>query len=170
MPNHNYFLGMLGQIASASKDASTKVGCLIVGPDNEIRSTGYNSFPRGINDNDPSRQERPKKYMFIEHAERNAIYNAARVGTPMKGCRIYMDFLPCADCARAIIQAGITEILVSAVDFDDKMAYWNQRWKESIEASMEMLNEADIRIRVVLLDGSFRTDHNFPKMRRTYDV
>ncbi len=149
MNKHHYFLAMLGGIASASKDNSTKVGCIIVGPDNEIRSTGYNSFPRGIDDNRAERQDRPLKYFYVEHAERNAVYNAARVGIPLKGCRIYQDFWPCADCARAIIQAGIIEIVVSGDGIEGKTQYWNERWQASIEASKAMLAEAEVRFTIV---------------------
>jgi dCMP deaminase len=68
-----YFMSMAYLVSMKSKDKSTKVGCVIVGPDNEVVSTGYNSFPRLLNDNVAARSERPLKYMFIEHAERNAI-------------------------------------------------------------------------------------------------
>lgn len=98
------------KVAEKSKDKHTKVGCVIVGPDNEIRSTGYNSFVRGLDDNDTSRLERPEKYYWIEHAERNAIYNAARIGVSVKGCKIYIPSLPCVECARAIVSSGIVEV------------------------------------------------------------
>ncbi len=143
---HDYYLNMLTDVAAKSKDEATKVGVIVVGPDNEIRSTGFNSFPRGINDNVPERQTRPTKYLYIEHGERNAIYNAARVGVPLKGCRIYMGFYPCADCARAIIQSGIVEIIFDYKDYDVKEKYWNERWKEQIEASKKMLEEAKIKV------------------------
>jgi dCMP deaminase len=91
------------------------MGCVIVGPDNNVRSTGYNSFPRGVIDDIPARLERPEKYMWIEHADRNAIYAAARVGTPLQGCRIFLPGLPCMDCGRAIIQVGIVEVVISKV-------------------------------------------------------
>ena len=67
---------MANLVAKKSKDQSTQIGAVIVGIDNEIRSTGYNSFPSGINDDLQERQERPEKYYWIEHAERNALYNA----------------------------------------------------------------------------------------------
>ncbi len=95
---HDYYLNMLTDVAAKSKDEATKVGVIVVGPDNEIRSTGFNSFPRGINDNVPERQTRPTKYLYIEHGERNAIYNAARVGVPLKGCRIYGILSMCGLC------------------------------------------------------------------------
>ena len=79
-----YFLGLAEQVKLKSKDQSTQIGAVIVGEDNEVLSTGYNSFPRGMDDSKQERQERPEKYFWFEHAERNAIYNAARVGTPLK--------------------------------------------------------------------------------------
>ncbi len=139
---------MLPLISSKSKDANTKVGCIIVGEGNEFISSGYNSFPRGIDDNVPERQTRPTKYMYIEHAERNAIYNAARVGVKTSGSRIYIDFYPCSDCARAIIQSGIVEIVIDGKDYDSKEKYWNERWKEHMEASKQMLQEAGVKIKI----------------------
>src|SRR4051812_31931200 len=94
------FINLALHIAGWSKDESRKVGCLIVGPQGEIRSTGYNGFPRGVDDTLPGRNERPAKYQWTEHAERNAIYNAARVGTPLEGTSIYLPWFPCVDCAR----------------------------------------------------------------------
>src|SRR6185295_4715100 len=76
-----YYLDICKVVASRSKDPNTQIGCVIIGPNHEIRSTGYNSFPRGIRDDVPERLVRPTKYLWIEHAERNAICNAARAGT-----------------------------------------------------------------------------------------
>lgn len=85
-----YFMSLCYMVSIKSKDQSTKYGAVIVGPDHEIRSTGYNSFPRGVNDNLSERQKRPEKYLWFEHAERNAIYNAARMGTPLNGTTLYV--------------------------------------------------------------------------------
>ena len=90
---NDYFMGMIDNVSMKSKDKHTKVGAIITGSDNEIRSTGFNSFVRGMNDDIPERQERPEKYWWIEHAERNAIYNAARIGTSLNNCTIYISFL-----------------------------------------------------------------------------
>ena len=87
---NEYFRGIVHQVKLKSKDERTQIGALIVGVDNEIVSTGYNSFPRGIVDSRPERQERPEKYYWFEHAERNAIYNAARIGVSTKGCTMYL--------------------------------------------------------------------------------
>ena len=107
-----YFLNLAEQIKLKSKDQSTQIGAVIVGIDNEVLSTGYNSFPRGLDDNRPERQERPQKYFWMVHAEINAIVNAARIGIPIKNSIIYLTCgLPCADCAKAIINAGIKKIV-----------------------------------------------------------
>jgi dCMP deaminase len=107
-----YFMLLAHTVAMKSKDQRTRCGCVIVGPDREIRSTGYNSFPRGIDDSRSERQERPEKYFWFAHAERNAIYNAARIGTALKGCDLYVTGMPCSDCAIGIIQAGIKRVKI----------------------------------------------------------
>jgi dCMP deaminase len=135
-----YFIGMCYYVANRSKDRSTQLGSVIVGPDNEVRSTGYNSFPRGLNDNIPARQERPYKYHFFVHAEHNAILNAARVGIPLKGCRIYVPWIPCAQCALAIIQSGIVEVIYHN---DNRPS----RWKDSFEVSLMMFDEVGVKVR-----------------------
>jgi dCMP deaminase len=109
----DYFRNIAQQVKLKSKDWHTQIGVVIVGKDNEIVSTGYNSFPRGIDDSRPERQERPEKYFFMCHAEQNAIYNAARIGVSTKGCTMYMTCgMPCADCTKAIINAGIEKIVI----------------------------------------------------------
>ena len=79
------FMDLAFMVASWSKDPSTKTGAVVVGPDREIRATGYNGLVRGVDDNKPERLERPTKYDFFEHAERNAVYNACLTGTSLKG-------------------------------------------------------------------------------------
>jgi dCMP deaminase len=140
-----YFMQMLPMIATKSKDMSTKVGCIIVGPDHEIRSTGYNSFPRGLNDNIPERQERPEKYKWIEHAERNAIYNAARMGISLKECYMYIMGVPCMDCGRAIIQAGIVEVIYD--NNPENPFEKNGRWVEQMKTTLQMFDECCIKYR-----------------------
>jgi dCMP deaminase len=136
-----YFMGIAGQIALRSKDRSTKVGCVIVGPDNEIRATGYNSFPRGIDDGNEARHQRPEKYLWTEHAERNAVYAAARVGIPLKGCRAYLPWFPCMDCARALVQAGIVELIATEPDLN------NPKWGEDFKRVGTLLSEAGVALR-----------------------
>jgi len=142
-----FFFSVVDLYASKSKDRSTKVGCVIVDENNVVRSTGYNGFPRGVDDDVDSRHLRPEKYMWTEHAERNAIYNAAQVGVSLKDCRIYLEWYPCADCARAIIQSGISELVIDGRDYEDRKAYWDARWKDSTLVSQQMLEEAGVSIR-----------------------
>lgn len=138
-----YFVSLMYLVAMKSKDEKTQNGAVIVGPDNEIRSTGYNSFPRGINDDVPERQERPEKYHWFEHGERNAIYNAARIGVSTKDCKLYVSGVPCTDCARGIIQAGISEVIVDTRLSDLE----NDLWKEHAKRSLVMFEEAGIKVR-----------------------
>jgi dCMP deaminase len=139
----DYFLGIAEQIKLKSKDQSTQIGAVIVGKDKEIRSTGYNSFPRGLDDNKPERQERPIKYFYFEHAERNAIYNAARMGTPLDGTTIYLTSgLPCADCARAIINSGIKKVYCKSTCTTKN----KEKWVESQEIAKKMLEECGVEI------------------------
>ena len=138
-----YFRQLANTVKLKSKDKYTQIGVVIVGRDNEIVSTGYNSFPRGIDDKIDSRQERPEKYYWFEHAERNAIYNAARIGVSTKDTTMYLSCgLPCADCARGIINAGIKQIFCERVDVTK-----GEHWAESQERSYDMFLEAGVDIR-----------------------
>lgn len=117
-----FFIEMAMFVAKKSKDPSTKVGCVLVGEHNQVLSVGYNGFPRGVGgDDDPNgkRWERPIKYQFVEHAERNAIYNAARSGVSLDGAKAYLNWepVPCADCTRGLIQSGICEIIGPSIPF-----------------------------------------------------
>ena len=138
-----YFVNIAEVVKLKSKDINTQIGAVIVGRDHEIVSTGYNSFPRGIKDLEPERQERPEKYYWMEHAERNAIYNAARIGVSTNHCTIYLTCgMPCADCARAIINAGIRTIYCKSGDVGAKDA----RWVEHAKRSEIMFKESDVRV------------------------
>jgi len=144
----SYFMNLVYVVAEKSKDRSSKVGCVIVGPDNEIRSTGYNGFPRGMDDSKEERYERPIKYKWTEHAERNAIYNAARAGISLKDCRLYQKWYPCCDCARAIVQVGIKEMIVDDRDNNEwKSEDHMKRWKDEMEISLKILTECGVNIR-----------------------
>jgi len=138
-----YFRKLAHTVKLKSKDKNTQIGAIIVGKDKEIISTGYNSFPRGINDEIPSRQERPEKYFWFEHAERNAIYNAARIGVSTDGTTMYLNCgIPCADCTRGIINAGIVRIFCERGEHGAK----GIKWEESAERSWDMLEEAGVEV------------------------
>jgi dCMP deaminase len=124
-----------------SKDEATQVCAIIVAPGSlQELSSGWNGIPRGVNESIQSRSERPAKYHWYEHAERNAIYNASRRGTPLEGSIMFINRYPCSDCARAIIQCGIKMIIT--VPYDLK----NEKWLESWRISEEMLAEVGIPV------------------------
>ena len=142
----NYrFMEIALHISTWSKDKSTKVGCVVVGPDKEIRAQGYNGFPRGVNDDLMERQERPIKYAFYEHAERNAIYNAGLFGASLRNCTLYVTMPPCADCARAIIQSGIKQVYFLAPAPDATKVQTAGNWRETVAVSFEMFKEAGVK-------------------------
>jgi len=135
------FLNLATHISKWSKDPSTKVGCVVVGPDNEIRSTGFNGLPRGIEDSEDRLNNREIKYPMICHAEENAIMHAARIGISLKECTAYVTWPPCTRCARSLIQAGIlTVIYPENTEIPD-------RWASDFELSRDMFKEAGIELK-----------------------
>ena len=137
-----YFRGIAHQVKLKSKDRYTQIGAIVVGKDNQIVSTGYNSFPRGIDDTLDERQERPEKYYWFEHAERNSLYNAALIGVSTKGCTMYLTCgIPCSDCSRGIINSGISKIVCEKVG-----GAVGNLWDEHAKRSLEMFNEAGVVI------------------------
>ena len=144
---NDYFINIAKSVALKSKDPATKYGAIVVSPENSIISTGYNSFPRNYPDDlilegeGKHRLERPEKYYWFEHAERNAIYNAARHGIRLEGCRMYVTSgLPCVDCSRAIIQAGIIEL------YYDARAKLRHIWSEHAIRSEELFTECGVKL------------------------
>ncbi len=127
--------------ATWSKDRSRKCGAVIVDDRNVVVGLGWNGFPRGLSDEVDARHERPAKYKWTEHAERNAIYNAAANGHATRGCRMYLAWYPCADCARAIIQSGLTELIAIEPDWSDHI------WAADFVVVREMLGEAGVSVR-----------------------
>jgi dCMP deaminase len=139
------WLALANEIGNWSKDRSTKVGCVIVGSHNQLLTAGYNGFPRGVDDDSDERHERPAKYLWTEHAERNAIYNAARHGIALQGAAIYLPWFPCAACARAIAQVGITSLVAIRPDMDYR------DWGKDFRVAEEMLKESGVNIRYVVM-------------------
>lgn len=136
------FLALCKHISVWSDDPSRKVGAVIVDQENQIIATGYNGFPTGIASRH-ERFDREIKYFWVEHAERVAIYNAARIGARLLGCRIYSSLLPCADCSRAIIQSGLTSLITYKKPTDES------RYQESMVVSLELLLEAQIKVKLL---------------------
>jgi len=110
-----YFLDIAELVATRSKDKSSQVGAVIV-KDRSILTTGYNGFPRGCNDQIQERHDRPMKYIWTIHSEENAIFNAARMGSSVEGATIYVTHGPCSECAKAIVQSGIVEVVYNPLN------------------------------------------------------
>lgn len=129
-------------VASKSKDLRTRIGAVLV-KDNRIISQGYNGICMSVNDNVQERNERPMKYLYYAHAEANSVFSCARFGVSSLGSTIYTQGVPCANCTQAVIQAGVSRVIVHK--------QWpnlihSKQWIESIGASCQMLEEAGIPI------------------------
>ena len=135
-----YFMGMAVLSALRSKDPNTKVGAVIVSPDNKVISIGYNGMPRQIDEEKLSwnrGEGLDSKYLYVCHAEFNAILNTQMGGT-LKGATLYVTLFPCNECAKAVIQTGIKEI----VYLNDKNAD-----QTIFIASRKMLELAGVKLR-----------------------
>ena len=136
---NTYFMSLVYFVAMKSKDRHTKIGAVVVGPDGEIRSTGYNGLPRGIEDTKERLENRDLKYKIIVHAERNALLFARG---SIKGCTIYTyPMMPCAVCASMIIQSGIKKVVAPKSD--------NPRWIQDMELSTKLFEEAGVVVELV---------------------
>ena len=145
MPKSNinwdeYFMGIAVLSSLRSKDPNTKVGACIVDKEHKVVSIGYNGMPRGVDDDKVSwnrGEGLDSKYLYVCHAEFNAILNT-RNGAALEGCTLYVTLFPCNECAKAIIQTGIKEV----VFFDNK-------YKDTtgVQASLKMLELAGVKIR-----------------------
>lgn len=149
----NHFLQLCLDHARMSKDPSTRVGSVIIGPDREIRSMGFNGFPRGIADTAERLNNRDTKLKLVVHAETNALLAAARMGTSVKGCTLFICATddsgtkwggpPCTRCTVEIIQAGITEIVSRPL----KNGF--SKWHEDLAMARHLIAEAGIQYREV---------------------
>ena len=133
-----YFMGVPLLASCRSKDPNTQVGACIVSPENIILSTGYNGFPVGCSDDEYpwEREGEQTKYPYVVHAELNAILNAS--GKSLRNARLYVDLFPCNECAKAIIQSGIREVI-----------YLSDKYAETPAtlASKRMLRSAGVTVR-----------------------
>ncbi len=119
-----YFMGIAILSAQRSKDPSTQVGACIVSNENKILSVGYNGMPRNCDDDiypwDREGDELNTKYMFVCHAELNAILNYS--GSDLKGSKVYVTLFPCNECAKALIQSGISEVIFYSDKYSDSFS------------------------------------------------
>ena len=134
-----YFMGLAHLSALRSKDPSTQVGACIVDGNNKVVSIGYNGFPMGCSDDEfpwgrvGGMQE--SKYAFVVHAELNAILNSPR---SLAGCTLYVSLFPCNECAKAIIQSGIKEVIYMSDKYKDA---------DNVIASKKMLDSCGVTYR-----------------------
>jgi dCMP deaminase len=137
-------LALCARKGQESPDPRTKIGCLIIAPDGSIRCAACNDYPQGMQHRSNERTEAPLKYIWLEHAERNAIYQAARKGLSTEGCTMFADLTPCIECARAIIQAGIAQLVIN----QDRCAeYHGEKYSGEHPTALSMLAEARVLVR-----------------------
>ena len=142
---HNRFLDMCRHIATWSKDRSTKTGCVLV-KDRKVLSVGYNGFTPGIDDEKPYYHDRPQKYWYTEHCDRNAIYSAARNGIALEGATMYLTGPPCCDCARGVVMSGLSLVVWPKNNPFENPGEVQERWRESVAASLEILEAGGVQI------------------------
>ena len=145
-----YFMGIAMLAAKRSKDPNTQVGACIVSTDNIIISTGYNGMPKGCSDDvfpwDRTGEE--TKYPYVVHAELNAILNAS--GRDLRGSRIYVALFPCNECAKAIIQSGISEVRYLSDKYKGTMG--NLASKRMLDAAGVKYTQLRTNVKTLTLD------------------
>jgi len=138
----NRFMALARHIAMWSKDPSTKVGAVIVDEKRRVIGHGYNGFPRGVEDSDERYSDREVKYKHVVHAELNAILNS-RGG--VEGCTLYTTLEPCTECAKAIIQSGITRVVLPDRE-GETIDELKVRWGENQTVAYNMMDEAKLDV------------------------
>ena len=148
-----YFMSLAKLSAKRSKDPNTQVGACVVSSDNRILSIGYNGAPNGFNDDifPWKREGNPldTKYLYVVHAERNAILNYRGSKKDLEGAKIYVDLFPCNECAKEIIQSGIKEVIY----LSDKYAN-----TEGTIASKRLFDECGVKYRQLDVDKKIEID------------
>jgi dCMP deaminase len=135
-------LELAQRVAEHSPDRSRKVGVVLMDKDYKIITAGCNTLPLNIPHEDQY-LTRPAKYDWTEHAERNAIYEAAREGHATKGCTIILPWFPCVECARAIVQAGVSRIVASYPDVDDPT------WGAGFKIGLALFEKAGVQFDIL---------------------
>lgn len=136
------FMPIAEAFALMSKDSSTKVGAVVLGPGLEVRSQGWNGAPRGSDaDVDERSSTREGKLHWTSHAEANAISNAARHGAALQGCTMVVTHSPCMACAKLIVQAGILAVICPYPDGD-----FAERWRQEFNRASELFAECGVEL------------------------
>ena len=148
-----YFMGIAMLSAERSKDPSTQVGACIVSNENKILSVGYNGMPRNCDDDiypwEREGESLDTKYMFVCHAELNAILNYS--GSNLRGSKVYVTLFPCNECAKALIQSGVSEVIYYSDKYSDSFSTLAaKRMFESAGIKMTAYKESGKEINVKL--------------------
>lgn len=141
-----FFLRQVYLYAARSKDLSSKMGAIIVNPNtNTVLSGGYNGLCRKVNDLKQNRHHSPEKYFWYEHAERNAIYNAARNGIATDNQIMYTNGIPCTDCMRGIIQSGIVKLYTHLQCTSIQLKH-STKYADHFDRAYHMMAEAGVQL------------------------
>jgi dCMP deaminase len=132
------FLRIAEEVRRWSKDPGTTVGCVLV-KERRILATGYNGFPANLSDSLPLYQNREYKLAVVVHAEKNALFNAAKNGANTESCTAYVTFPPCSQCAAALIQAGVRTVICPDPNLSP------ERWRQNFLIASDILSEAGVR-------------------------
>ena len=136
------FMEMAALVARNSKDRNHRYGCVVVDDRLAVLATGYNGFPRGVDDDVEERHARPEKYLWTTHAEQNAVCDAARRGARLAGATAYVDDrFPCARCAGALAQAGVRAVVGREPDLS------HPRWGAEWRVALRIFREAEVEVR-----------------------
>lgn len=135
------YLCLAKEISTWSKDPSRKIGAVAVSDKGQVLATGYNGFPRGVEDSIERYENKELKSKYVVHAEMNCIYNATYNGISLDGSSLYVFGLPpCSECAKGIIQVGIKEVFYS---YDERVP---DKWLTSLDTTVQMFHESGIKL------------------------
>lgn len=135
------YLCLAKEISAWSKDPSRKIGAVAVSDKGQVLATGYNGFPRGVEDSIERYENKELKSKYVVHAEMNCIYNATYNGISLDGSSLYVFGLPpCSECAKGIIQVGIKEVFYS---YDERVP---DKWLTSLDTTVQMFHESGIKL------------------------
>ena len=143
----NRYVRLAQEVATWSKDPSTKVGAVLVRPNNSVASTGFNGFPPGHDDSPALYADRAYKYQHVVHAEINAL--EFLTGETPSGFTLYTSFPCCPNCMEAAVKAGVTAVVFPPIQFAGKDEAWVKQWNELIDRSLEIARTNGIQVRWV---------------------
>jgi dCMP deaminase len=142
---HTRFMAMAAMVATWSKDPSSQIGAVAVNDERRILATGYNGFPKGIEDTEERLNNKDEKYPRIIHAEMNALMNALYAGVSLKDSTLYVHGLPlCPSCTKCVIQAGVKRVVIPSGKTDK--GNWQEVWEQQ---SLPMFTESGVQVTIL---------------------